>query len=156
MTATTNPPATADPTLASLEQQVDCYRRLAKLAQLQHVHVEQNRTDALLDVLQSRRAMLDEIGRLEQSIGPAKERWGEFLASISGSDRSRVESLMNETRDLLQQITTADQNDVLVLQQRKLNLGRQINQAKAARSVNRNYGTSAFGAPGASKMDIQQ
>jgi hypothetical protein len=156
MTATTtNPPAT-DPTLASLEQQVDCYRRLAKLAQLQHVHVEQNRTDALLDVLQNRRAMLDEIHRLEQSIGPAKQRWGEYLGSISGADRSRVESLMNETRDLLEQITAADQNDVLVLQQRKLNLGRQINQAKAARSVNRNYGTSALGAPGASKMDIQQ
>jgi hypothetical protein len=146
MTATTtNPPAT-DPTLASLEQQVDCYRRLAKLAQLQHVHVEQNRTDA----------MLDEIHRLEQSIGPAKQRWGEYLGSISGADRSRVESLMNETRDLLEQITAADQNDVLVLQQRKLNLGRQINQAKAARSVNRNYGTSALGAPGPSKMDIQQ
>ena len=155
MTATTRVTA-GDPTLESLEQQVDCYRRLAKLAQLQHVHVEQNRTDALLDVLQSRRAMLDEISRLEHSIGPAKERWGEYLGSISGADRSRVEALMNETRDLLEQITTADRNDVLVLQQRKLNLGHQINQAKAARHVNRNYGTSAFGAAGASKMDIQQ
>ena len=145
-----------DPTLEALEQQVDCYRRLAKLAQLQHVHVEQNRTDALLDVLQSRRAMLDEIHRLEQAIVPAKERWGEYLGSISGAHRSRVEALMNETRDLLEQITTADRNDVLVLQQRKLNLGRQINQAKAARSVNRNYGTSAFGQHGPSTMDIQQ
>jgi len=145
-----------DPTLESLEQQVDCYRRLAKLAQLQHVHVEQNRTDALLDVLQSRRQMLDEIHRLEQSIVPAKQRWGDYLGSISGAERARVEALMNETRDLLEQITTADRNDVLVLQQRKLNLGRQINQAKAARSVNRNYGTSAFGAEPKSKMDIQQ
>ena len=155
MTATTtlNP---SNPTLDSLEQQVDCYRRLAKLAQLQHVHVEQNRTDALLDVLQSRRHMLDEIHRLEQSIVPAKQRWGEYLGSISGAERARVEALMNETRDLLEQITTADRNDVLVLQQRKLNLGRQINQAKAARSVNRTYGTSAFGSEPKSKMDIQQ
>jgi hypothetical protein len=143
-------------TIESLERQVDCYRRLAKLAQLQHVHVEQNRTDALLDVLQSRRATLDEIHRLEQTIGPAKQRWGEYLGSISGQDRSRVEALMNETRALLEEITTADRNDVLVLQQRKLNLGHQINQAKAARSVNRTYGTSAYGATAASKMDIQQ
>jgi hypothetical protein len=156
MTAITTRLNPSNPTLESLEQQVDCYRRLAKLAQLQHVHVEQNRTDALLDVLQSRRAMLDEIQRLERSIGPAKARWSEYLGSISGSDRSRVEALMGEARDLLEQITTADRNDVLVLQQRKLNLGRQINQAKTARSVNRNYGTSAFGQQSQSKMDIQQ
>ena len=145
-----------DATIESLEQQVDCYRRLAKLAQLQHVHVEQNRTDALLDVLQSRRAMLDEINRLELVIGPAKRRWGEYLGSISAAERGRVEALMSETRALLEEITTADRNDVLVLQQRKLNLGHQINQAKAARSVNRNYATSAFGATAPSKMDIQQ
>jgi hypothetical protein len=145
-----------DATIASLEQQVGCYRRLAKLAQLQHVHVEQNRTDALLDVLQSRRTTLDEIHRLELTVGPAKQRWGEYLGSISGADRTRVEALMSETRALLEEITTADRNDVLVLQQRKLNLGHQINQAKAARSVNRSYGTSAYGATAASKMDIQQ
>ncbi|MDB5305421.1 MAG: hypothetical protein JWM97_2970, partial [Phycisphaerales bacterium] len=43
----------------------------------------------------------------------------------------------------------------LVLQQRKLNLGRQINQASAARQVNRNYAASAYGrAP--SQMDVQR
>jgi hypothetical protein len=145
-----------DATIESLEQQVDCYRRLAKLAQLQHVHVEQNRTDALLDVLQSRRTTLDEIHRLEQTVGPAKQRWGEYLGSISGPDRTRVEALLSETRALLEEITAADRNDVLVLQQRKLNLGHQINQAKAARRVNRSYGTSAYGRQSAPKMDIQQ
>lgn len=149
---------TTDATIESLERQVDCYRRLAKLAQLQHVHVEQNRTDALLDVLQTRRQTLDEINELERTVGPAKQRWGEYVGSISSAERARVEALMSETRALLEEITTADRNDVLVLQQRKLNLGRQINQAKAARSVNRSYGggTGAFGATAPSKMDIQQ
>jgi hypothetical protein len=47
-----------------------------------------------------------------------------------------------------------------VLQQRKLNLGRQIQQATAARNVNRTYGAAAYGNPNAvatpSRMDMQQ
>ena len=59
------------------------------------------------------------------------------------------------TRQLLEQITAADKDDVLVLQQRKLNLGRQINQATAAKRVNRNYAAAAYG-PRASTMDVQR
>ncbi len=142
--------------IASLEDQVDCYRRLAKLAEQQHVHVEQNHTEALLDVLVSRRATLDEINRIELSLAPAKQRWGEYLGSVALDVRARAETLMNETRELLERITTADRNDVLVLQARKLNLGRQINQAKAARSVNRSYGAATAYGPAVSNMDIQK
>ena len=49
--------------LQALEDQVGCYQRLAKLAELQHVHVQQEQTEALLDVLQSRQAVLDRHAR---------------------------------------------------------------------------------------------
>ena len=39
----------ADSTVAALEEQVACYRRLAKLAELQHVHVQQVNGE-LLDI----------------------------------------------------------------------------------------------------------
>ena len=63
--------------------------------------------------------------------------------------------MLADTRRLLEQITTADKDDVLVLQQRKLNLGRQINQASAAKQVNRNYAAAAYG-PRQSRMDISR
>ena len=44
----------------------------------------------------------------------------------------------------------------LVLQQQKLNLGTQINQATAARQVNRNYAAAAYGARGGGRMDLQR
>jgi hypothetical protein len=148
---------TSNEFIASLEEQVDCYRRLAKLAEQQHEHVERNHTEALLDVLVSRRQTLDEINRIEAALAPAKQHWGDYLASLALDVRARAEALMNETRALLEQITTADRNDVLVLQARKINLGRQINQAKAARSVNRTYGAAcAHGSSAVSNMDIQQ
>ncbi len=41
-----------------------------------------------------------------------------------------------------------------MLQQRKLSIGKQINQAMAAKQVNRTYATAAYGAE-TSKMDLK-
>lgn len=140
--------------IKALEEQVGCYRRLAKLAELQHVHVQHDQTEALLGVLQSRQTVLDEIRALESVIAPAKRGWGQYLSEMGCDDRIHAEALLSETRQLLEQITVSDQHDALVLQQRKLNLGRQINQASAARQVNRNYAAAAYGTR-ASQMNVQ-
>jgi hypothetical protein len=144
-----------DGTIAALEEQVVCYKRLAKLAELQHEHVQQNQTESLLEVLGKRQEVLDEMSRLEAAIAPAKRGWTEYLGRLDAASRGRAEGLLGETRRLLEQITAADRNDALVLQQRKLNLGKQINQTSTARQINRNYAAAAYGAM-ASKMDVKQ
>ena len=131
--------------IEALGEQVECYRRLAKLATAQHEFVQQSATEELIEVLLKRQAELDRIAELEREIAPAKRRWGGFIDSLDHQERDAAESMMAETRKLLEEITAADRNDALVLQQRKLNLGRQINQASAARQVNRNYATAAYG-----------
>ena len=145
----------ADPVIAALQEQVACYQRLAKLAEQQHEHVQQSSTEALLDVLARRQEVLDQVGRLEQTIVVAKRRWGEYLGGLGSSQRAQAERLMAETRRLLEEITAADRNDALILQQRKLNLGKQITQATAARQVNRNYAVAAYGSK-TSRMDVKQ
>jgi hypothetical protein len=144
-----------DPVIAALQEQVACYQRLAKLAEQQHEHVQQSSTEALLDVLARRQEVLDQVARLEQTIVVAKRRWGEYDGGLRSEQRAVAERLMAETRRLLEEITTADRNDALILQQRKLNLGKQISQATAARQVNRNYATAAYGMK-ASRMDVRQ
>lgn len=146
---------TQDPVVTALEQQVGCYRKLAKLAELQHVYVQQSQTEELLSVLQARQGVLDQVADLEQTIGPAKKRWLVYLGELATDERTSAESLMAETRRLLEEITAADRHDALVLQQRKLNLGKQITQAAGAKQLNRNYATAAYGAP-KSRMDISQ
>ena len=91
-----------DPTISCLERQVECYRRLAKLAALQHEHVQQGQTDALLDVLASRQVVLEDIAQIEREIAPAKRDWAAYLASVKGEARSRAEALLAETRTLLE------------------------------------------------------
>lgn len=142
-----------DPVIAALEQQLDCYRKLARLAELQHVYVQQSQTEELLQLLQSRQTVLDQVADLEQTIGPAKKRWTEYLTE--SGDPTLAQQMLAETRRLLEEITTADRNDAMVLQQRKLNLGKQIGQASAAKQVNRNYAATAYGKP-QTRMDISR
>ena len=138
----------------ALEEQVGCYQRLAKLARIQHEHIQQSQTDALLEVLKSRQAVLDEIGRLERTVAPIKQSWNEFAQTLAEPNRGRAEALVTEARELLREITECDRNDVLVLQQRTLNLGKQINQATAARKVKTKYATAAYGSS-QSRMNVQ-
>jgi hypothetical protein len=144
-----------DPVIAALQEQVTCYQRLAKLAEQQHEHVQQSSTEALLDVLARRQEVLDHVSRLEQTIVVAKRRWGEYVGGLRSEQRAQAERLMGETRRLLEEITAADRNDALILQQRKLNLGKQISQASAAKQVNRNYAAAAYGTK-VSRMDVRQ
>ena len=134
-----------DPVLVALQQQVDGYRKLARLAEAQRRHVQGGATQALLDVLQQRQAVLDAIVSADRVVGPAKRAWAEFRASLTAGDRQAAERMLGETRRLLEQITASDRDDAVVLQQRKLDLGRQINRASAAKAVNRTYAAAAYG-----------
>src|SRR5437879_3334712 len=110
----------ADPVILALEEQMICYQRLAKLAALQHEQVQQNQIESLLEVLGRRQDLLEQVARLEQTIAPARRQWSQYVGGLTGPGRWRAETLLAQTRKLLEQITTADQGDALVLQQRKL------------------------------------
>ena len=141
------------PVIEALAAQVACYRRLAKLAEAQHDFIQNARTEELLQVLRDRQTLLDQLSGHEEVVGPVKRNWSQFVTTLDGDSRKRAEELMAESRTLLEQITNADRKDVMTLQQKKLNLGRQINQATAARQVNRNYAAAAYGKV-PSRMDV--
>jgi FlgN protein len=141
--------------ILALEEQVGCYRKLTRLAEAQREHVQRSNMEALLEVLKNRQEILDQLGKLEGIIKPAKARWAEFLGEIDGETRARAEEMVTETRQLLEQIMASDRTDALALQQRKLNVGRQINKASGARQINRTYANAAYGQR-RPRMDIQQ
>src|SRR3954471_22977835 len=93
--------------LTALQDQVTCYRQLAKLAELQHEHVQQGQTEGLLDVLGKRQQVLNEISGLERIIKPAKSTWPEFSSKLAPGRRGEAEGLLAETRKLLEKITAA-------------------------------------------------
>ena len=134
-------------TMDVLEEQVEFYRRLEKLAARQHECVQQSDTEGLIEVLEQRKVVVDRITELERELAPAKQEWKR------GVEVGDAEKLLAEAKTLLARITAADRDDAMVLQQRKLNLGRQIKQASAAKLVNRNYAAAAYGTRAASLDD---
>jgi len=133
-------PDSADSIIATLEEQASLYRRLAKLAELQHEHVQQGRIEDLLDILAKRQEVVNKLSRLE--------------VGDEAKTNPKAQALIHEVQTLLKEITAADRHDALVLQQRKLNLGQQINQARSARQINRTYATAAYG-KSQSSMDVK-
>ncbi len=144
-----------NPTLTALQQQLACYQKLARLAELQHDCVEQSRTEDLLNILGQRQEVLDQVADLEQVIGPAKRRWSDYLVELAPADRGMAEEMMSETRRLLEKIMSSDKDDSLILQQRKLSVGREIQRTVTAQRASRSYATSAYGQRGSS-MDLQK
>jgi hypothetical protein len=117
-----------------------------KLAEQQHEFVQQGQVEELLLLLTRRQAELDQLAAHERVIAPAKKQWSQFVGQLPAALRAQADALMAETRSLLERITSADKNDVLALQQQKLNVGQQLGKTTAGRTVNRAYAASAYGA----------
>ena len=145
----------AQATLEALTEQVECCQKLAKLSQMQHDHIEHGRVEQLLDVLKTRQQVVEQMARCEQVVGPAKKQWEQFVSTLDEATRTKAEALVAESRSLLEQITAADRDDALVLQQRRLNVGKEIRQTSSARQVHRMYGAAAYGHR-PPRMDLQR
>ena len=144
------------PIVQALENQLACYRKLQKLSDLQRGYVRENQTDELLNVLTARSELLTEIARLEKEVAPLKRAWADHSAAFPPLLKETTSRMLAETRTLLQQITQADQDDVLLLQQRKMNVGKQIQQAQTAKRVNTRYATSAYAPTQGSRLNVKQ
>ena len=142
--------------LEALEKQLACYQKLLRLSDLQRGHVQQGQTDELLTVLEARSSILTEIGQLETTVSPLKKDWATQSLAMTPDVREKAKSMLADARSLLLQITQADMDDVLVLQQRKLAIGKQIQQNTTAKRVNTRYAGNAYsaGAQG-SKLNVK-
>ena len=103
----------------------------------------------------SRQQVLEQMTACEKMTAPVKREWETFAGRLAPELRSKAEALLAESRSLLERITAADRDDALVLQQRKLNIGKELRQASSARQINRMYGIAAYGRK-PSTMDVQR
>lgn len=135
--------------------QIDLYSKLLRLCELQHTLIAQERTDDLMVVLQKRQAIVEALGAIEQRLRPIKQDWHSRAASIDTELRSSLEAKFALSRDLLMQITEADKDDALVLQQRKIAIGQQLRKTTSGRVMNQKYASGAYATTGG-RMDISR
>ena len=143
--------------IADLTAQIDWYGKLLRLTELQHTLVEQERTDDLLVVLDKRQTIVEAVTTIEQRLRPIKLGWQDESASLPAEHRLQIEERFATVRGLLQQITQADQDDALLLQQRKINVGQQLRRTGAGQTLNRNYAAaSAYGKSVGGRLNISK
>ncbi|MFT3786058.1 MAG: flagellar export chaperone FlgN [Tepidisphaeraceae bacterium] len=135
---------------------VELYERLLKLAAQQHACVADERTDDLLDVLGQRQGVVEQIVKLEAALRPTKQNWASLADVMPAEQRADAERLMARSRDLLEQITAADNDDAMLLQQRKLNVGRQLAATSTGARVNQRYAASAYGTATPVRVDVSR
>ncbi|MGF1635101.1 MAG: hypothetical protein ACFCVE_14715 [Phycisphaerae bacterium] len=138
-----------------LTRQVECYRDLLKLSDVQSELVRQGRDDELLEVLARRQGVMDRVSDIDARLSTAKADWPAAVARLDEEARASVEALVGTSRQLLEQITAADASDAMLLQQRRMNVGRELRQASQGKQLNRSYAAAAYARPD-TRLDLQQ
>lgn len=140
-----------------LNKLVELYERLLRLAAQQREFVQLDQTDELLDVLTKRAGVVEQITKLEGALRPTRMNWPEVSQSLEASVRTQAEELLSRTRTLLAEVNAADTDDALILQQRKINVGRQLAAARSGTRANAQYATGAYaGAGSAGRVDVSR
>jgi hypothetical protein len=140
---------------SDVSAQIDLYSKLLRLCEIQHTLIAQERTDDLIVVLQRRQMIVEAVGAIEQRLKPIKQDWHSLASGIDRDTRSDLESKFAQSRDLLMQITQADDDDALMLQQRKMAVGRQLRQTTSGRVMNQKYAAGAYATTGG-RMDVSR
>lgn len=140
---------------SDVSAQIDLYSKLLRLCELQHTLIAQERTDDLMVVLQRRQMIVDALGAIEQRLRPIKQDWHNVASAIDSPVRSDLEAKFAQSRDLLMQITQADQDDALMLQQRKIAIGQQLRKTTHGRVMNQKYAAGAYATTGG-RMDVSR
>lgn len=129
---------------AELSQQLSLYEQLLRLCDLQRDYIASERVDDLLGLLSQREVILQEASAIEARILPLKQRWKEVAVRLDAAKRGEVEVVLRKIRETLGKITSSDADDAMVLQQRKLDVRKQIRGTGQQQQVVHGYAKSAY------------
>ena len=102
-----------------LDRQLELFRRLDALSQLQSGLIAADDTDRLLGVLAERQVVVDQIGDANDQLEPIRARWEVVLASLGAPERRDITAQIEALARLAASISDRDESDRLQLEQRR-------------------------------------
>jgi hypothetical protein len=123
-------------TARAVAAQLGHYRKLRALARLQRQAVRDGDERKLLAVLADRQEVVDAALALEPDLAAAKRAVPNVPKPIADG--------LREIRDLLAAITEGDQQDALLMQQRKAGIGRELRKNIKVGGATRAYAAAAY------------
>lgn len=87
-----------------LARQRDKYRTLLDITRQQQAVIDSGNVDALLQLAERKRGVLDEIEAIDKGILPWKREWRVLKKTLSTDEVARVERVVEEITTLLQEL----------------------------------------------------
>ncbi len=105
----------AERLLDGLRRQRDKYREMAAVASDQQKALQASDMDALLAVVERKRALLADIAALEKDVAPLRSRWDELKSALAGD----LEEAVTSTREILQALVKQEDEGRAALERQR-------------------------------------
>lgn len=140
-----------DRLVALVERQSALYASLDALSQHQTMLVEAGDAQGVLEVLQSRQGLLDELAKIAEEQRPLRERWANSLSTIDAQTRERMAQRVRAIERLAAEISERDERDRELLAAQRDGIASALSTVGATRRAVSAYGVSPE--PGARFQD---
>lgn len=126
-----------------LTQQRELYGKLKTLSDQQRELVANQDTQQLLGLLGARKVLVEQLTQLGQQIAPIREQWNQLQDSLKSEQRDQINTLIDDTQDLLTGIIAADEQDRKDLQAARDQTGTELGKFTRTNAASNAYAASA-------------
>jgi hypothetical protein len=131
--------------LEVLARQQGKYRDMRALVEEQRRVLEGTDLDALLGLVDRKRALLAEIEALESELLPLKSRWAELRAEFAPGELRRVEEAVEETKRLLGEIVRLEDEGRAAMERQRAEAAGDLKDLMMKRRARGAYGGGPAG-----------
>lgn len=121
--------------LRVLDDQADLYTQLDNLGQQQSKQIADSDTNALLNTLARRQNVIDRIAERNTEVEPFAADWPALLSKLPDDERTTLRSRIDRLDNLVATIAARDEQDRLVLEQRRNKISSELNSVSKQRSA---------------------
>jgi flagellar biosynthesis/type III secretory pathway chaperone len=127
--------------LDSLRRQLEKYREMIALVSSQRAVFASMDVDAILGLIERKRAILAEVDALEADLAPMKADWAKVRSSFSADEARAIEATLDETQNVLQELVRLEDEGRALLERRRADT-----TAALDRMLSRSRARGAYGA----------
>ncbi|HVE40005.1 MAG TPA: hypothetical protein VNM14_08975 [Planctomycetota bacterium] len=127
--------------LDSLRRQLEKYREMVALVASQREVFASMDVDAILGLIERKRAILAEVDALEANLAPMKAQWAKVRSTFTPDDARAIEATLDETQQVLRELVRLEDEGRALLDKR-----REEKTAALDQMLSRSRARGAYGA----------
>jgi len=127
--------------LDRLRRQLEKYREMIAVVAAQRAVFASMDVDAILGLIERKRAILAEVDALEAELAPMKADWANVRSTFSAEEALAIESTLDETQQVLRELVRLEDEGRALLEKR-----REEKTAALDQMMNRSRARGAYGA----------